>query len=92
MGTANVADPVISVTLSGSLTGASGGLSKTGFGTLFVAGSSNTYAGPTSVVQGTLQLNKALSATSGLTLGDQANPGQSGGLGGTLIVTSAPAT
>jgi fibronectin-binding autotransporter adhesin len=86
VGTNNVSDPVISVTLSGSLTGASGGLTKTGLGSLIVAGSSNTYTGPTSVVQGTLQLNKALAATSGLTLGDQANQGQPGG---TLIVTSA---
>lgn len=44
-----------SMTLSGVIQGSGGGFTKTGAGTLFVTGTSNTYSGGTIVNQGTLQ-------------------------------------
>ena len=48
-------------TYSGALSGA-GGLTKTGSGTFTVGNTNNTYAGPTAVNQGTLQLGAAPTA------------------------------
>ena len=57
------------MTLSGAISG-SGGLTKTGIGTLALGNAGNSYSGGTNVVAGTLQLQAAtaLSSTSAVTV------------------------
>lgn len=58
--TIEVTNAAAALTLSGTLTG-SGALAKTGPGTLILSGNGG-YAGPTTVSNGTLQVNSAISA------------------------------
>lgn len=78
------ADAGQSITLgANTAVSGAGGIVKDGAGTL-VVGSAATYSGATTVSAGTLRVNGALSATSGVTLAAGATLGGSGSVGASV--------
>ena len=73
--TVNVANSGDSLAISGGVSGAGSSLTKTGAGTLTLAGTSNTYSGATNVYAGTFVVSGSISGTTSVTVGNPGNPG-----------------
>ncbi|MEZ0257652.1 MAG: beta strand repeat-containing protein, partial [Chthoniobacter sp.] len=69
-----------STTFSGSISGSSGAVTKSGTGKFILSGSNN-YGGPTNVARGSLIVSGSLNGTTNVTVGDGINPATLGGSG-----------
>ena len=91
--TVTVHDPVSTMTLGGTISGAGGGLTKDGPGTLLLSRTNtNSYTGPTTVTAGTLALgnNEVLPNGTAVSIGDATlDAGTFTDTAATLAVTAA---
>jgi autotransporter-associated beta strand protein len=82
-----VGSNALSTTFSGILAGTIGRFIKTGAGTLTLTGTSNTYAGDTTVDGGTLAVNGSLTNSSGIIVNNGATLAGNGSVSGVTINT-----
>jgi autotransporter-associated beta strand protein len=87
--TADAADAPFNITLSGTVSGA-GGFTKTGLGTLFLAGP-NTFSGPVAINSGTLQVDGSTAASSAVAINASGALGGVGTVNGPVTLNSGGA-